>query len=159
MQTSALQHPILSELTPGECAAMLGRNHVGRLAFTSGAEIDIEPVHYVRDRDWLFMRSAAGSKLTALAHAPFAAFEVDEIYGAFDWRSVVAHGTIYRMRARGSPVDRAAFDRALRALKSFVPETLTEDDPTPLRRTVYGLHVDRVSGRAASYEQHKAPGR
>lgn len=42
-----------------------------------------------------------------------------------------------------------AFERALRALRSFFPATMTKDDPTPWRRRVYGIHVNAVTGRVA----------
>src|SRR5215216_3329954 len=81
-------------LTTADCHELLERNHIGRLAFTHAGGIDIEPLGYAFNGTWLFMRSAYGSKLEALAHNPFVAFQVDEVKGPFDWRSVVVHGTI-----------------------------------------------------------------
>ncbi len=145
--------PLFSTLSPKECWAVLSAHHVGRLAFVNEKLVDIEPVNYTAADGWLFMRSADGAKLEALAHSPYVAFEVDEIKGSFDWRSVVARGTIYLMADDGRYVDQATVDRAVSALRSFSPAALTDDDPTPFRRTVYGLHVDRLSGRSASLEQ------
>jgi nitroimidazol reductase NimA-like FMN-containing flavoprotein (pyridoxamine 5'-phosphate oxidase superfamily) len=141
--------PIFGALTDDECRDLLSRNHVGRLAFVRGNHVDIQPVGYVAEGSWLFMRSAEGTKLEALAHTPYVAFEVDEIRSAFDWRSVVAHGTIYMMAEGGPEIDHALFDRAVDALRSFQPSALREDDPTPFRRNVYGLHVDSLTGRKA----------
>jgi hypothetical protein len=123
---------------------------MGRLAFVNEKLVDIEPVNYTAADGWLFMRSAEGAKLEALAHTPYVAFEVDEIKGPFEWQSVVARGTIYLMADDGRYVDQATVDRAVSALRSFSPAALTDDDPTPFRRTVYGLHVDVLSGRSAS---------
>lgn len=145
--------PVFLALTDEECRAVLGRNHVGRLAFINHGVVDIEPVHYIVGDSWIFVRSAEGAKLHAFAHNPYVAFEVDEVDGTFDWRSVVAHGTIYLMSEHGDRADRSDFEHALDALRSFIPETLTEDDPTPFRNTIYGLHVDKVAGRGA--EQRK----
>ena len=145
--------PTFSALTPDECWTVLSSNHVGRLAFVNEKLVDIEPVSYAAEDGWLFMRSAEGAKLEALAHTPYVAFEVDEIKGPFDWRSVVARGTIYLMADDGHYVDHATIDRAVSALRSFSPAALTVDDPTPFRRTVYGLHVDVLSGRSASSER------
>jgi nitroimidazol reductase NimA-like FMN-containing flavoprotein (pyridoxamine 5'-phosphate oxidase superfamily) len=146
-------------LTSEDCRAVLDRNHVGRLAFINQATIDIEPIGYVARDKWVFFRSAYGSKLEALAHNPFVAFEVDEVAGPFDWRSVVVHGTIYMLPADGAPIERRVFERAVAALRSVMPETLTPGDPTPARDTVYGLHVDRVSGRMAQPASAKPGGR
>ena len=144
-------------LTPSDCTKVLARNHVGRLAYRSGPTIDIEPVGYVASKDWLFMRSAYGAKLEALAHDPFVAFEVDEIDGPFDWQSVVAHGTIYLLPRQGAPIDQRQFERALSALRGAMPSVLTANDPVPERQTVYGLHIDRLTGRMATSRRGKKP--
>lgn len=149
MSTRKARKPVFSALTDDECRVVLRRNHVGRLGFLNHGVVDIEPVHYIAADSWIFVRSAEGTKLHAFAHNPYVAFEVDEIDATFDWRSVVAHGTIYLMSEHGDNAEREDFDLALDALRSFIPETLTEGDPTPFRNTIYGLHVDRVAGRMA----------
>jgi nitroimidazol reductase NimA-like FMN-containing flavoprotein (pyridoxamine 5'-phosphate oxidase superfamily) len=141
--------PIFSVLTAAECHEVLSRNNLGRLAFLNANRVDIEPVSYVDADSWLFMRSAHGAKLDALGHTPYVAFEVDEVKSPFDWRSVVARGTIYLIADDGRHVDRETVDRAVQALRSFQPEALGDDDPTPFRRTVYGLHIDLLTGRKA----------
>jgi uncharacterized protein len=109
--------PSFAVLTEVECARILKRNHVGRIAFRNGPSVDIEPLGYVWQPPWLFMRSAYGAKLEALAHDPFVAFEVDEIEGPFDWYSVVVHGTIYVLPEDGGPIERGQFQRAMKALR------------------------------------------
>ncbi len=147
------KQPVFARLTAGECSALLRRNHVGRIAFVNEGLIDIEPVHFVASKDWLLMRSAQGTKLEAFAHSPYVAFEVDEVDGPFDWRSVVVHGTIYVMAEHGGRFDRESYRHSLAALRGFVPEVLTADDPTPFRDTIYGLHVDRVTGRMGTSDR------
>lgn len=137
-------------LPDAECRAILARNHVGRIGFMRKSIVDVTPVHFVGEHDWIFVRSAAGAKLEAFAHRPYVAFEVDEVDDLFNWRSVVAHGTVYAMSDTGNDTDRADFERALVALRSLVPGTLTASDPTPHRDVVYGIHIDRLSGRAAT---------
>ena len=141
--------PRFAALTDDECTALLARNHVGRVAFFNHGVVDIEPVHYAAAGDWLFLRSAAGTKIDAFSHQPYVAFEVDEVDGPFDWRSVVVHGTVYLLSERGVRADRLAFERALRALRSVAPATLGRKDPTPFRRQVYGIHVNFLTGRVA----------
>jgi nitroimidazol reductase NimA-like FMN-containing flavoprotein (pyridoxamine 5'-phosphate oxidase superfamily) len=111
--------------------------------------VDIEPLGYVFKGSWLFLRSAYGTKIEALEHNPFVAFEVDEAKGPFDWRSVVAYGTVYMLPPDGGPVERREYQRAVKALRGVIPETLTTDDPVPARQIVYGLHIDRLTGRMA----------
>ena len=142
--------PQFRALSRPECHEVLKANHLGRIAFVHDGNVDIEPITYVFSCEWLFMRSGPGTKLEALAHNPFVAFEVDEVRGLFDWRSVVVHGTIYMLPSDGAPIERHEFDHAVTALRKVVPDAFTENDPAPDRQHVYGLHVDHMTGRMAS---------
>lgn len=139
-------------LRDSECRELLSAHHVGRLAFQSGGVVDIQPLGYVHQGNWLIMRSAWGSKLEALEGNPFVAFEVDEATGPFDWRSVVVQGTIYELPPDGGDVERNEFTKAVAALREVMPEALASDDPVPERNIVYGLRIDRMSGRMACVE-------
>jgi nitroimidazol reductase NimA-like FMN-containing flavoprotein (pyridoxamine 5'-phosphate oxidase superfamily) len=137
--------PQFFELSREECAEILARNHVGRLAYRHGRHIHIQPLGFVAQDDVLFLRSSYGTKMDALARDPFVAFEVDEIQGPFDWRSVVVHGTIYVVERDGGAAER----RAVEAIRSVMPTAFTDKDPAPDRQILYGLYVHEVSGRMA----------
>lgn len=141
--------PKFSLLSESAAQALLSRNHVGRLAFLNHGVVDIEPVNYVADDAWLFVRSGRGTKLDVFAHHPFVAFEVDEIKSDVDWQSVVAHGTVYLMSDDSIGVDRKVYDRAVHALRTYTPDALTDADPVPFRNEVYGIHINSLSGRQA----------
>lgn len=143
------QKPVFLVLTDDDCDGVLARNHVGRLAFLREGIVDIEPLAYTFDDDWLFLRSAYGTKLEALSHNPYVAFQVDDIDGPLDWESVVVHGTVYALDEAGGPVERAAYARAVEAIREVAPNSLTKRDPTPARQIVYGVHIDRRDGRMA----------
>ena len=147
-----MPRPTFRIMSERESRALMRRNHVGRLCFLNEGQPDVTPVHYGTANDWIFIRSAPGTKMEAVAHHPYVAFEVDELDDTFDWRSVVAHGTIYLLPRDGTPIERKQLDRALRALRAFMPATLTEDDPTPTRDIIYGIHVDALTGRMAEPE-------
>ena len=136
-------------LTPEDCRKVLARNHVGRLAYLNGPSVDIEPIGYVLSGNWIFFRSAYGAKLDALAHRPFAAFEVDQVASPSSWASVVVHGTIYMIPADGSQVEQRQYAQAVEAFRKTSPSAFTADDLTPNRETVYGLHIDTLVGRMA----------
>jgi nitroimidazol reductase NimA-like FMN-containing flavoprotein (pyridoxamine 5'-phosphate oxidase superfamily) len=137
-------------LAPAECDAILGRNNVGRVAFTFHDHVDIEPVHYVYANGWLHGRTAPGAKIAILRHHPWVAFEVDEIEGLFDWRSVVVRGVVDMLDANRSPSDREAYAATLAHIRTLVPDALRRSDPTPGRFLLFRIHVDEMSGRAAS---------
>jgi uncharacterized protein len=88
---------ILEELTIGECHALLGSHHLGRLAFLDRAGVMpmIIPVNYLFQDERVVFRTDPGSKLTAALHDAPVAFEVD---GADEQRqlgwSVVVRGHV-----------------------------------------------------------------
>lgn len=147
--TSPAAAPTFRELTRDECNEVLERNHVGRVAFTFHDHVDIEPVNYVYADGWLHGRTAPGGKIAVLRHHPWVAFEVDEVDGLFDWRSVVVHGAVYIPDPEGSPADREAHAATLASLRRLLPDTLTSTDPAPGRLLLFRIHVDDLTGRAA----------
>jgi nitroimidazol reductase NimA-like FMN-containing flavoprotein (pyridoxamine 5'-phosphate oxidase superfamily) len=140
----------IRELEPDEIHALLSRNHVGRIAFSLHDRVDIRPIHYVYADNWLYGRTSPSDKLVKLRHNQWVAFEVDEVNGPFDWKSVVAHGSFYHLTDQSTPQLLEQRDEALKLLRSFVPETLRETDPVPIRTELFAIAIDRVTGRAAS---------
>src|SRR2546430_5826564 len=86
------------ELARQEIENILERNNVGRLAFSLHDRVDIQPIHYVYERGWLYGRTSEGEKMATLQHNQWVAFEIDDIKDTFDWRSVVIHGSFWRIR-------------------------------------------------------------
>jgi uncharacterized protein len=144
-----MDQPKFRELSQEEAREVLARNHVGRIAFTFKDRVDVEPVHYVVDGDWLFGRTAPGAKTATLAHHPWVAFEVDEVDGLFAWRSVVVRGAVTFLDPSGSDLEASEWSRAVNALRSLIPDTLRSEDPTPFRTMVFGIKLLDLIGRAA----------
>jgi len=142
--------PTFRDLTADEAAELLARNHIGRLAFSFHDRVDIEPLSYVFADGAIYLRTAPGSKLETLAHSPWVAFEVDEVEGQFDWRSVVVHGTVYVLHDSGGEIARETYRVALDRIRQLVPKALTHRDPTPTRQVVLKLHLTEMRGRSAS---------
>ena len=139
--------PLFHELDRDQCVAILDRNHIGRIAYAFRDRVDITAISYVYDDGWLYLRTEVGDKLVTMAHNRWVAFEVDEIEGLFDWRSVVVHGGIYVL----DPQEHAAEHRhAVEVLRTLIPATFRPEDPAPFRDIVLRIHLDSVSGRAAT---------
>jgi len=139
--------PQFRELTGKQCLALLARNQVGRIAFTLHDRVDIEPIGYVQDGDWLFGRTSVGTKLATLLHHPWCAFEIDTVRGMFDWDSVVVKGTFYILDPEeGSP---DTYGRAHTLLRELVPGTFSAHDPTPHRDILFGIFMHELTGRSA----------
>jgi nitroimidazol reductase NimA-like FMN-containing flavoprotein (pyridoxamine 5'-phosphate oxidase superfamily) len=140
---------VFRDLTDQEIEALLKRHHVGRLAFTYRDRVDVEPIHFVYADGAVYGRTEPGSKLTALLRHPWVALEVDEVDGLFDWRSVVVKGTAYLVYQGSAPVLTDRYDRAVAALRTLMPDALTEDDPVAARSVLFRLHIHEKHGRAA----------
>ena len=142
--------PAFRVLDLADCEALLGRHNVGRLAYSFRDRVDIEPIHYVFESGRIFGRMQFGKKMEVLAHDPWVAFEVDEVDGLFDWRSVVVHGRIVFPDPHGQPVDQAQHERGIEVFQKLIPNAFTDADPTPGRAFVFVLHINDISGRAAT---------
>lgn len=140
----------IRELTADEMHALLLRNHVGRIAFSFHDRVDIRPIHYGYSDGWLYGRTSPGEKLETLQHNQWVAFEVDEVRGPFDWQSVVAHGSFYRLTEDATPHQHELREEALKLLRSFAPDTLRATDPVPFRTELFAIAIDHLTGRAAS---------
>ena len=139
--------PVIRPLTKDEAETFLAQHSIGRIALCLRERADLEPIHYVYDPPWVFGRTSLSTKLVTLAHSRWCAFETDEVRGLFDWETVVVKGPFYALNA--SLYKSENFERALAALRHLIPETLTDDDPTPERDVVFGVHVSRIEGRLA----------
>jgi uncharacterized protein len=142
------KRPTFSELSRDESVALLERHQVGRLAFTFHDRVDIEPISYVHSGEWLYARTSLGTKLTTMKHHPWVALEVDEIEGRFDWQSVVVRGTIYFI---DPDRDRHDYEAAVAVLRTQDADALSDEDATPLRQSVFRIHTDEITGRAATW--------
>lgn len=144
--------PEFRNLDRSEIDQILTRTRVGRLAFSREGRVDIRPVHYIYDGGWIYGRTSAGSMLGALGDEWHpVAFEVDEVEGLFDWRSVVIHGGFHPLHRDGAHWRQAEWMRALGLLRQLLPETLRQDDPVPQRDVLFRIAVQTVNGRAASF--------
>jgi nitroimidazol reductase NimA-like FMN-containing flavoprotein (pyridoxamine 5'-phosphate oxidase superfamily) len=142
------------DLERDEIEAMLGRNNVGRLAFSFHDRVDVQPIHYVYERGWIYGRTSEGDKIMALTHNQWVAFEIDEIEDVFDWKSVVVHGSFWILHPRGSAHAEELWIKAAELVSRIVPGTLTENDPVAFRQTLFRIAVSDVRGREASSRAH-----
>lgn len=157
MKTSTAAPPVeFRELSHDEIEGVLSRNIVGRMAFAFHDRVDIQPIHYVYERGWLYGRTSPGNKIATLRHNQWVAFEVDEVSDVFEWRSVVIHGSFWLLRPRGTPHSVEVWKRAVSLLGHIVPGTLTEDDPVGFRQIVFRVAVADVSGREARQTRRSA---
>lgn len=140
---------IFRELPREEIEEILLRNKVGHLAFSFHDRVDVQPIHYIYERGWLYGRTSEGDKIMSLTHNQWVAFEVDEVKDTFDWKSVVVHGSFWILHPRGSPHAEEVWTKAAELVSKIVPGALTEHDPVAFRQTLFRIAVSDVRGREA----------
>lgn len=145
--------PTFSDMSTNECMKVLSRNDIGRLAFSFHDAVDIRPVNYVHDNGWIFGRTSPSEKLTTLRHNQWVAFEVDEIDGPFDWRSVIVRGSFYQTDPDGSTRDVSFHERAVAGIRKLNPVAFTNEDPAQFRTEVFAIHIDSLTGRSSQTEE------
>ena len=152
---STLPRPQFRRLALEDCEAVLARNHVGRLAYALGGRVDIEPLHYVYSKGWIYGRTSYGTKLEATGNNHYGwwpvGFEVDEVEALFQWRSVVIHGGIHTAAAESEAweAEPEVWQEAVRQFRTLVPDAFGDDDPTPFRSVLFRISVTEMTGREA----------
>jgi nitroimidazol reductase NimA-like FMN-containing flavoprotein (pyridoxamine 5'-phosphate oxidase superfamily) len=147
--SSSSRRPVFRQLDRATCEVVLARNAVGRVAYAVHDGVDIAPVHYAYVDSWIYGRTAPGAKLTAIPLTPRVAFEVEEVRGPFDWRSVVARGPFYALVEGMDPHQMVDWQLGVQALEKLVPGTFTPDDPVSFRTVVFRIHAVDITGREA----------
>jgi nitroimidazol reductase NimA-like FMN-containing flavoprotein (pyridoxamine 5'-phosphate oxidase superfamily) len=79
-------------LSQDEIAQLLQRHRVGRIGCSANDRPYIVPINYVYQCDAIYAYSMPGRKINIMREQPLVSFEVDEIDGPSNWRSVIAEG-------------------------------------------------------------------
>jgi nitroimidazol reductase NimA-like FMN-containing flavoprotein (pyridoxamine 5'-phosphate oxidase superfamily) len=139
--------PGIRELNRRDIDSILGRNLVGRLVFSRGDRLDVQPIGFVYHRGCIYGRTAPSSLLgTLAATGAEVAFEVDEIETTLRWRSVVVHGKVETVPM--DEIEDRERERVTALLRKVIPATFTCDDPVPQRSVVVRIGIHEVTGRA-----------
>lgn len=139
--------PRIQSLDEAACRELLARARIGRLAFSFQDRVDIQPLSFVLDGDWLLGRTGSGEKLSTIRHQRWVAFQVDEVEGPWSWQSTVVRGPFLILAEDASESGRALLDRARKAIRARDPDAFTAQDPTPDRDVVFGIAIQELSGR------------
>jgi nitroimidazol reductase NimA-like FMN-containing flavoprotein (pyridoxamine 5'-phosphate oxidase superfamily) len=141
--------PTFRELSRDEIVEILQRNHVGRLAYMSEGRVDIEPLSYVWADGYVCGRTSPGTKVDALPHDPWCAFEVDEVRGPLDWASVVVKGTFHVVSPDPSTEQHATYAETLQMIRDATETSSGEGDQPPSRAILFRMFVEEARGRAS----------
>jgi nitroimidazol reductase NimA-like FMN-containing flavoprotein (pyridoxamine 5'-phosphate oxidase superfamily) len=145
---------IIHELTPADCAEVLSRLSVARLACCRMNQPYVVPVSFVYDprQVCLFSFSAIGKKVEWMRANPSVCVEVEDFEDRFHWTTIVIFG-------RYDEISDAAADIELRqrALHLFsersrwwLPGAAKLGGSEHQNVVVYRIHIDSMTGRRAT---------
>lgn len=129
--------------------ALLTRHHVGRMAYTLHDRLSIALTNYLFSDGWIYSRMEMGSELVTLLHNRWVAFEVDEVDGLYDWRTVSINGSVQFLNNGPTAIEAREFETATHLVQSVVPSVFTSADPMPSRVQLFRIHVDQMVGSEA----------
>lgn len=143
---NAVVAPEARKLDQRDANAILARNITGRIAFAINEEIEILPVSYVHSGQTIYLRSSVDGRIARTdPGGTRVGFEVDEIHSTRKWRSVVVHGTMFRLER---DTEQEEWMRGVGKLRRLMPDALRDHDEPGARSALFRIVIDDLSGRA-----------
>jgi nitroimidazol reductase NimA-like FMN-containing flavoprotein (pyridoxamine 5'-phosphate oxidase superfamily) len=141
----------IHELSPADCAEILGRTHLGHLACARFDQPYIVPIYFSFDAELscLYALSLAGQKIYWMRENPKVCLEVGDIADKTQWTTVLVFGR-YEELERG-PDHAEARSRAERLFKRRRQWWLPAAGQTRARvrdeLVLFRVQIDRLTGR------------
>jgi nitroimidazol reductase NimA-like FMN-containing flavoprotein (pyridoxamine 5'-phosphate oxidase superfamily) len=142
-------HVTTRELDHQAIEALLAKHHVGSMAIAFHDRVNIALANYVYTDRHIYGRLEDGPDLATVRHHHWVAFQVSEIDGIYDWRTVTANGSIQVLTDGPSVGEATEFRTVLDLIRDVVPAVFTARDPMPQRVHLFRMYVDEVTGREA----------
>ena len=145
---------LIHELTTAQCADVLERTNLGRLACSKEGQPYVVPIlfSFDRDRGCVYGFSTVGQKVTWMRENPLVCLEVDEIEDKDHWQSLVIFGRYEEIQ--DSPEEAEARLRAEALFQQraewWLPAAAKIGSRERHAVVVYRIHIDRISGRRAA---------
>ncbi|MFL5762181.1 MAG: pyridoxamine 5'-phosphate oxidase family protein [Thermomicrobiales bacterium] len=132
---------MIGTLSTEEINQLLRRHHVGRIGCSANDRPYVVPINYVYEYDAIYSFSVPGRKINIMREQPLVSFEIDEIDGPSNWRSVIVEGVYEEL------TDKSSLALATRLLANgfgaLVPRGLDASPPMVLFR----IRLTETSGR------------
>lgn len=134
---------MVNSLGEQESRALLSGEWTGRLGCSDHGKPYIVPVHYLFDKDCVYVQSPPGHKIDVLRDNPNACLQVDEVKDDAHWRSVLAFGLYEEVK------DAKERERVLADMCKRWPHT-TQTEPQPKKAPpdtiVFRIRVTDITG-------------
>jgi nitroimidazol reductase NimA-like FMN-containing flavoprotein (pyridoxamine 5'-phosphate oxidase superfamily) len=142
---------VIHELSPGDCADVLSRANLARLACCRMNQPYVVPVSFAYDprQACLFSFSAIGKKIEWMRENPNVCLEVDDVDDRFNWTTIVVFGRFDEIA--DSAKDRELRQRALHLFTErsqwWLPGAAKPGGSDHHGVVLYRIHIDRMTGR------------
>jgi uncharacterized protein len=148
---------LIHELNASECAEVLARNHLGRLACARLDQPYIVPIHYSFDseKNCVYALSTIGQKVAWMRENPKVCLEVEEIEDKDHWTTVLVAGWYEEIHRAPEHADaRLRADQLFQQRhESWLPAAAKTAAGERHELVAYRIHIDRVSGRRADRDR------
>jgi nitroimidazol reductase NimA-like FMN-containing flavoprotein (pyridoxamine 5'-phosphate oxidase superfamily) len=148
---------VIHELTPADCADILSRTSVGRLACCRMNQPYVVPVSIAYDprQVCLFSFSAIGKKVEWMRTNPSVCVEVEDLEDRFNWTTIVIFGRYVEIS--NAPEHRELRQRALHLFSDrsqwWLPGAARLRDSEHESVVVYRINIDQMTGRRTTRSQ------
>jgi len=148
---------VIHELAPADCAEVLSRASVGRLACCRMNQPYVVPVSIVYDprQVCLFSFSMIGKKVEWMRANPSVCVEVEDLDDRFNWTTIVIFGRYDEIS--DAPEQRDQRDRALHLFSErsqwWLPGAARLPSLEHNAAVVYRINIDQMTGRRTTRSQ------
>jgi nitroimidazol reductase NimA-like FMN-containing flavoprotein (pyridoxamine 5'-phosphate oxidase superfamily) len=143
---------MMGELTAAEIDQVLRAEVLGRIGCVADVWPYVVPINYVYEGGSIYANASEGLKLRAMRENPLVCFEVEQIRGTANWRTVIAQGRFEELLQdeRERAVDIIAM-RLARIETSASARLVQQGDVYRReefhRPVLFGIRVQKLSGR------------
>jgi len=148
---------LIHELAPADCASVLSRSNVGRLACCRMNQPYVVPVSIAYDptQVCLFSFSTIGKKVDWMRANPSVCVEVEDLEDRFNWTTIIVFGRYSELT--DAPEHQDLRQRALHLFSErtqwWLPGAASLRDSEHASVVVYRINIDHMTGRRTSRAQ------
>jgi nitroimidazol reductase NimA-like FMN-containing flavoprotein (pyridoxamine 5'-phosphate oxidase superfamily) len=153
---------IIHELSPADCADVLSRTNLARLACCRMNQPYVVPVSFAYDprQVCLLLFSAVGRKVEWMRENPNVCLEIEDLEDRFHWTTVVVFGRYDELG--DGPGDSETRLRALHLFNDrsrwWLPGAAKPGGVDHQGVVIYRIHIDRMTGRRTARPEHSPSG-
>jgi len=153
---------VIHELSAADCADVLSRTNLARLACCRMNQPYVVPVSFAYDprQACLFSFSAVGRKVEWMRENPNVCLEIEDVEDRFHWTTVVVYGRYDELG--DAPEHREIRQRALHLFNDrsrwWLPGAAKPGGTDHHGVVVYRIYIDRMTGRRTARGEHPPSG-